>query len=65
MASSKLHVRDPSVEIVGDQGRLLHSNVYWHIDHGSKLHFTVMNVMCCISLGLVHSDVLSSGYMQC
>ena len=58
-------MRDPSVEIVGDHGRLLHSNVYWHIDNGSKLHFTEMSMTCHISLEPIHSDVLSSGYVQC
>ena len=53
------------LRLLGDHGRLLHSNVYWNIDHGSKLHFMEMSAMHCISLELIHSDVLSSGYVQC
>ena len=57
-------VQDPSVEIIGDHGRLLHSNVYRYLDHGSKLHCMEMIVMHCISQepiqSVVHEDEIGT-----
>ena len=57
-------LRGPSLEIVGDIGRLLHSNVCWHIDHWSKLHFTVMNATFRISHDWYTVVLLVTGYVQ-